>query len=161
MSISKLLVPLGLLVLSIYVLAAPVLLPKNSDNAQQITLQLPVSQDLQLGKLAIHSFRAFPLDRNGRESLTLTRSTDTATAALSRAMADGSILPSATLIFTEPGVHPKLVTCVLTDVVITSLSPVPETESSRGQREEITLTFSGATITRVPARPYTSDDCSS
>jgi type VI protein secretion system component Hcp len=125
-----------------------------------MSLQFPFSRDLQLDKLAVESFRSFAADRSGRQTLTIVRPLDAASPALSRALADTAVLPSATLAFTRPGIHPMLVTYVLSDVVITSLRPLPKGESSRGQLEEITLTFSGATMTRVPARPVTSDDCS-
>ncbi len=160
MSLSRILVPVGLLVLTAYVFAAPVLLPRTSSDAQDISLQFPVSHDLQLGKLAVHSFRSSVADSSGRETLTLVRRVDAASPVVSRALDDRSVFPSATLVLTQPGIHPMLVTYALSDVVITSIRLSPTARSSRGEREEITLTFAGATMTRVPARPRTSDDCS-
>jgi type VI secretion system secreted protein Hcp len=134
MSISKLIVPLFLSVLTASAFAVPAIqspvpyervpavLASASPGAQQITLEFtlppgPGGHDHTLGKLPVTSFQytaASPRDtstglatgRRQHETIVIVREVDAASPKLYQAMGDGSIFPSAILTFTRLGASP-------------------------------------------------------
>ncbi len=177
MSLSKLLVPLGLTLLAASALAlpaiqtpslAPALLPATSAGAQQITLQftslpgLPAHVTL-LGTFPVVSFqhsvlvprdpvRGLATGKRQHQDITIVKYIDAASPRLAQAMGDGSVFPSATLTFLRQGAHPQTFTYVLSNVFITSIRTLAGGGSDARPLQELSLTYEKITLRYAPVR---------
>jgi type VI secretion system secreted protein Hcp len=181
MSISKLIVPLFLSVLTASAFAVPAIqspvpyervpavLASASPGAQQITLEFtlppgPGGHDHTLGKLPVTSSTGLATGRRQHETIVIVREVDAASPKLYQAMGDGSIFPSAILTFTRLGASPAQpetrYTVALSQVIVTGLHPLakPKTGSDTHELEEVQLTFRQITMTRTSGSKSATDD---